>query len=88
MHLILGKKPGIFDVIIINDNLEDAYDKLKNALLQVSKGCMHILYYQPNSSYNWHHFYIHDNTFLKKINLCSRHLKPKSAAFLNIFSDC
>ncbi|CAF98443.1 unnamed protein product [Tetraodon nigroviridis] len=29
-----SKKPGIFDVIIVNDNLEDAYDRLKNALLE------------------------------------------------------
>lgn len=43
MVLILGKKPGIFDVIIINDNLEDAYDELKNTLQEVSKEYLHIL---------------------------------------------
>lgn len=37
MCLILGKKPGIFDVVIVNDNLEDAYDQLKGAVLEVSK---------------------------------------------------
>lgn len=50
MYLIRGKTPGIFDVIIINDNLEDAYDHLKNALLEVSKECMHMLHYQPTKS--------------------------------------
>ncbi|XP_062259645.1 guanylate kinase isoform X2 [Platichthys flesus] len=30
----LGKEPGLFDVIIINDNLEDAYGRLKQALLE------------------------------------------------------
>ncbi|XP_053293855.1 guanylate kinase isoform X1 [Pleuronectes platessa] len=30
----LGKEPGLFDVIIINDNLEDAYGHLKQALLE------------------------------------------------------
>lgn len=40
MYLIPGKRPGIFDVIIVNDNLEDAYDQLKNALLEVSKECL------------------------------------------------
>ncbi|TWW73804.1 guanylate kinase isoform X1 [Takifugu rubripes] len=29
-----SKKPGIFDVVIVNDNLEDAYDQLKNAVLE------------------------------------------------------
>lgn len=37
MYLILGKKPGIFDVVIVNDNLEAAYDQLKNAVLEVRK---------------------------------------------------
>lgn len=37
MYLIPGKKPGIFDVVIVNDNLEDAYDQLKNAVLEVRK---------------------------------------------------
>ncbi|XP_060940453.1 guanylate kinase [Limanda limanda] len=30
----LGKEPGLFDVIIVNDNLEDAYGHLKQALLE------------------------------------------------------
>ncbi|XP_054452260.1 guanylate kinase-like isoform X1 [Anoplopoma fimbria] len=30
----LSKEPGLFDVIIINDNLEDAYGQLKDALLE------------------------------------------------------
>lgn len=55
MYLILGQKPGIFDVIIINDNLEDAYDQLKNALLAVSKECLHILYQPKNSPYTHTH---------------------------------
>ncbi|KAG7525856.1 guanylate kinase isoform X2 [Solea senegalensis] len=28
----IGKEPGVFDVIIVNDNLEDAYKVLKSAL--------------------------------------------------------
>lgn len=39
-----SKEPGIFDVLIINDNLEEAYGLLKNALLEeinmVKKGNM------------------------------------------------
>ncbi|XP_068593698.1 guanylate kinase [Cebidichthys violaceus] len=30
----LGKEPGVFDVLIINDNLEEAYGQLKHALLE------------------------------------------------------
>ncbi|KAK9538590.1 hypothetical protein VZT92_003752 [Zoarces viviparus] len=30
----LGKEPGVFDVLIVNDNLEDAYGQLKLALLE------------------------------------------------------
>ncbi|XP_019962780.1 guanylate kinase isoform X1 [Paralichthys olivaceus] len=30
----LGKEPGLFDVIIVNNNLEEAYGQLKNALLE------------------------------------------------------
>lgn len=36
MDLFLGKEPGAFDVTIINDNLDDAYAKLKDALKEVS----------------------------------------------------
>lgn len=36
MDHLLGKEPGAFDVIIINDNLDDAYAKLKDALKEVS----------------------------------------------------
>lgn len=36
MDVLLGKEPGAFDVIIINDNLDDAYAKLKDALKEVS----------------------------------------------------
>lgn len=36
MDLFLGREPGAFDVIIINDNLDDAYAKLKDALKEVS----------------------------------------------------
>uniref|UniRef100_A0A671TWI8 Guanylate kinase n=1 Tax=Sparus aurata TaxID=8175 RepID=A0A671TWI8_SPAAU len=31
-----SKEPGVFDAIIVNDNLEEAYGQLKNALLEVS----------------------------------------------------
>jgi guanylate kinase len=30
----ISKEPGLFDVVIVNDNLEDAYGKLKDALLE------------------------------------------------------
>ncbi|XP_042353235.1 guanylate kinase-like [Plectropomus leopardus] len=30
----LSKEPGMFDVVIINDNLDEAYGHLKNALLE------------------------------------------------------
>lgn len=36
MYLLLGKEPDIFDAVIVNDNLEDAYGQLKHALLEVS----------------------------------------------------
>ncbi|XP_038573740.1 guanylate kinase isoform X2 [Micropterus salmoides] len=29
-----SKEPGVFDAVIVNDNLEDAYGQLKNALLE------------------------------------------------------
>ncbi|XP_067330150.1 guanylate kinase isoform X1 [Channa argus] len=32
-----SKEPGVFDVVIVNDNLDDAYDQLKNTLLEVIK---------------------------------------------------
>lgn len=85
MYLILGQKPGIFDVIIINDNLEDAYDQLKNALLAVSKECLHILYQPKNSPYtHTHHLYMYDNTFLTPNDLLRQlPCEAKSAAFVN-----
>ena len=36
---LLGKEPGLFDVMIVNDNLEEAYGHLKQALLEVSHCC-------------------------------------------------
>ena len=33
----LGKEPGVFDVVIINDDLERAYEELKDILNEVSK---------------------------------------------------
>lgn len=39
MFSLLGKEPSVFDVIIINDNLDDAYEHLKKALLEVSYCC-------------------------------------------------
>lgn len=32
-----GKEPGLFDVVIINQDLDNAYGKLKEALLEVKK---------------------------------------------------
>ncbi|KAJ8337398.1 hypothetical protein SKAU_G00386180 [Synaphobranchus kaupii] len=34
LDMELSKEPGIFDLVIINDNLEDAYGKLKEVLLE------------------------------------------------------
>ncbi|XP_035284799.1 guanylate kinase isoform X2 [Anguilla anguilla] len=33
LDMELSKEPGIFDLVIINDNLEDAYGKLKDVLV-------------------------------------------------------
>lgn len=33
----LSKEPGIFDVVVVNDNLENAYERLKDALLEEIK---------------------------------------------------
>lgn len=32
-----GKEPGLFDLVIINDDLEKAYSELKEVLLEVSE---------------------------------------------------
>lgn len=32
----LGKEPGLFDLVIINDDLEKAYSELKEVLQEVS----------------------------------------------------
>lgn len=31
-----GQEPGLFDAVIVNDNLEDAYEQLKSSLIEVS----------------------------------------------------
>lgn len=31
-----GQEPGLFDAVIVNDNLEDAYEQLKGSLIEVS----------------------------------------------------
>lgn len=31
----VGQEPGVFDAIIVNDNLEDAYEQLKSSLIEV-----------------------------------------------------
>lgn len=33
----VGKEPGVFDIVIINDDLERAYDELKAILNEVSR---------------------------------------------------
>uniref|UniRef100_A0A674EZ10 Guanylate kinase 1a n=1 Tax=Salmo trutta TaxID=8032 RepID=A0A674EZ10_SALTR len=33
----ISKEPGIFDIVIVNDNLDDAYGKLKDALIEEIK---------------------------------------------------
>lgn len=40
-----GKEPGLFDLIIINDDLNQAYSKLKEILAEVS-----VLAFWSNSS--------------------------------------
>lgn len=51
MYLILGKKPGIFDVVIVNDNLEAAYNQLKNAVLEVRRDLR--LFLRGTNLTNW-----------------------------------
>lgn len=64
MYLVLGKKPGIFDVVIVNDHLEDAYNQLKNSVLEVSKVTTSV-YQQPTRQ-----FYTHTHTtFVKQWQL-------------------
>lgn len=50
----LGKEPGLFDMVIVNDDLEEAYDKLKSALMEVSS-CLGIF---MNSSDSAHSVYL------------------------------
>lgn len=38
LALSLGKEPGLFDLVIVNDDLEKAYSELKEVLLKVSLG--------------------------------------------------
>lgn len=33
---LAGKEPGVFDIVIINDDLERAYEELKDVLTEVS----------------------------------------------------
>lgn len=33
---ILGNEPGVFDMLIVNDDLEEAYEKLQSVLIEVS----------------------------------------------------
>ncbi|XP_020318295.1 guanylate kinase-like isoform X1 [Oncorhynchus nerka] len=33
----ISKEPGIFDIVVVNDNLDDAYGKLKDALIEEIK---------------------------------------------------
>ncbi|XP_038860002.1 guanylate kinase isoform X3 [Salvelinus namaycush] len=36
VDMVISKDPGIFDVVIVNDSLDDAYGKLKDTLIEVS----------------------------------------------------
>uniref|UniRef100_A0A665X4M8 Guanylate kinase 1a n=1 Tax=Echeneis naucrates TaxID=173247 RepID=A0A665X4M8_ECHNA len=36
VEMEFSKEPGVFDVVIVNDKLEDAYGKLREALVEVS----------------------------------------------------
>lgn len=37
-----GKEPGVFDIVIINDDVEQAYEELKDILSEVSKTMKYI----------------------------------------------
>ncbi|XP_041698303.1 guanylate kinase isoform X3 [Coregonus clupeaformis] len=37
VDMVISKDPGIFDVVIVNDSLDDAYGKLKDALIEEIK---------------------------------------------------
>lgn len=53
----LGKEPGVFDVVIINDDLEKAYEELKDILNDVSKTQNHIVILALKSCARlWQHF--------------------------------
>uniref|UniRef100_A0A8B9SIA2 Guanylate kinase 1 n=1 Tax=Anas platyrhynchos TaxID=8839 RepID=A0A8B9SIA2_ANAPL len=41
VDLELSKEPGLFDLVIVNDDLEKAYSELKEVLLKVSLGTRH-----------------------------------------------
>ena len=40
-----GKEPGLFDVVILNNDLDEAYGKLKEALLEVKENTNNVLNY-------------------------------------------
>uniref|UniRef100_A0A665X4M5 Guanylate kinase n=1 Tax=Echeneis naucrates TaxID=173247 RepID=A0A665X4M5_ECHNA len=40
VEMEFSKEPGVFDVVIVNDKLEDAYGKLREALVEVSYSCL------------------------------------------------
>lgn len=37
-----GQEPGLFDAVIVNDNLEDAYEQLKSSLIEVSQSVINL----------------------------------------------
>lgn len=49
----LGKEPGVFDVVIINDDLEKAYEELKEILDEVSKSMKSLCSFMKYSSDDW-----------------------------------
>lgn len=49
----LGKEPGVFDIVIINDDLERAYEELKEILDEVSKTAGYPRPYFSSCSFIW-----------------------------------
>lgn len=45
-----GKEPGVFDIVIVNDDLEEAYEKLKSVLIEVK------LFHPCKKIVDMHHF--------------------------------
>ncbi|XP_038571769.1 guanylate kinase 1b isoform X1 [Micropterus salmoides] len=56
----LSKEPGVFDVVIINDDLERAYEELKDILNEVSKTIKYPLFCLFSKYFTHRPFCMHD----------------------------